>query len=318
VKAIDLFAGAGGSSEGARQAGARVIWAANHWPLAVAVHARNHPDTDHVCQDLHQCDWSRAPACDLVLASPACQGHSRAASTGGVGRRGSSPKHDADRSTAWAVVSCLESTRAPLAVVENVIELQRWTLYPSWLDALSRLGYSAAEHFVDASHFGVAQRRRRLFVVLARARQPLWLDLPRELDMGPMPLSQVRDRSADASGWKLVADLPGGPNGAKERILRAVSRCGNECAVNYVTDDVGTPLTAPGTTITTCHQRAWIRLGARGLERRMWTSKEYARAMGFADSYQLTGRVGDDCRLLGNAVCPPVMRAIVTELMVRG
>ena len=29
----------------------------------------------------------------------------------------------------------------------------------------------------------------------------------------------------------------------------------------------------------------------------MWTSREYARAMGFPDSYQLTGRVSDDCRL---------------------
>lgn len=45
ITAVDLFAGAGGSSEGARQAGATVVWAANHWPLAVEVHARNHPDT---------------------------------------------------------------------------------------------------------------------------------------------------------------------------------------------------------------------------------------------------------------------------------
>lgn len=38
VKAIDLFAGAGGFSTGARMAGASVVWAANHWPDAVAVH----------------------------------------------------------------------------------------------------------------------------------------------------------------------------------------------------------------------------------------------------------------------------------------
>ncbi len=90
MNVIDLFAGAGGSTEGARMAGARVLWAADHWPLAVEVHQRNHPDTEHVCQDLHQCDWSAVPSCDLVLASPACQGHSRAASA--HGRRGSTPK----------------------------------------------------------------------------------------------------------------------------------------------------------------------------------------------------------------------------------
>lgn len=35
IDTIDLFAGAGGFSEGARDAGCRVVWAANHWPAAV-------------------------------------------------------------------------------------------------------------------------------------------------------------------------------------------------------------------------------------------------------------------------------------------
>lgn len=52
--AIDLFAGLGGWSTGARAAGVQVLWAANHWPEAVKWHAANHKDTDHICQDLHQ------------------------------------------------------------------------------------------------------------------------------------------------------------------------------------------------------------------------------------------------------------------------
>lgn len=310
MRVIDLFAGAGGSSEGARQAGATVAWAANHWPLAVEVHQRNHPETEHECQDLRQCDWSRVRELrpDVVLASPACQGHSRAASAGG--RRGSRPKHDADRSTAWAVVSCIEATGAPLAVVENVAEFRAWALYPSWIDALSRLGYTAHEHLVDASELGVPQRRVRLFVTLARGRSPLVLELPRR---ALTPAAAIVDRSAQR--WGPVDDLP---PAARRRLTAAAARFPGGCVVNYVTDDRGHALGEPLTTITTKHQRAWLRTRRGVLERRMFTGREYARAMGFPDAYQLTGLVSQDCRLVGNAVCPPVMREIVAHIIARG
>lgn len=71
MTAVDLFAGLGGFSEGARLAGVRVAWAANHWQAAVDTHARNHLETAHSCQDLHQADWTRVPAHDVLLASPA-------------------------------------------------------------------------------------------------------------------------------------------------------------------------------------------------------------------------------------------------------
>ena len=48
--AIDLFAGLGGWSTGARAAGVQVLWAANHWPVAIEWHGANHPDTQHVRQ----------------------------------------------------------------------------------------------------------------------------------------------------------------------------------------------------------------------------------------------------------------------------
>lgn len=110
MKAIDLFCGAGGFSTGAAMAGVQVVWAANHWPAAVQVHANNHPHTAHACQDLQQADWTQVPAHDLLMASPACQGNSRA-------RGKDLPHHEAQRSTAWAVVSALECHRPPTAVI---------------------------------------------------------------------------------------------------------------------------------------------------------------------------------------------------------
>lgn len=108
MNAIDLFAGAGGFSTDAQMAGCNVIWAANHWREAVDTHASNHPHAAHKCQDLQQADWTQVPTHDLLLASPACQGHSRA-------RGKERPHHDALRSTAWAVVSAAECHRPPVA-----------------------------------------------------------------------------------------------------------------------------------------------------------------------------------------------------------
>ena len=131
MNAIDLFAGAGGFSTGAAMAGAHVLWAANHWPTAVEWHRRNHPDTAHACQDLQQCDFGAAPAHDLLLASPACQGHSRA-------RGAERAHHDAQRATAWAVVTCAEVHRPAVVLLENVPEFARWVLFPAWCAAMRR------------------------------------------------------------------------------------------------------------------------------------------------------------------------------------
>lgn len=129
--AIDLFAGLGGWSTGARAAGVQVLWAANHWPEAVKWHAANHQDTDHVCQDLHQANWAAVPRTDIGIASPCCQGHAKAR-----GKKNGNPEHDASRSTAWAVPSAAEVLQQDAWVIENVPEFVNWVLYPSWVDAV--------------------------------------------------------------------------------------------------------------------------------------------------------------------------------------
>ncbi|BDU76241.1 DNA cytosine methyltransferase [Mesoterricola sediminis] len=201
MKAIDLFAGAGGFSEGARQAGLDVVWAANHWKLACDVHEANH-GIKPKCQDLHQADWTQVPAHDIMLASPSCKGHSKA-------RGKDRPHHDAQRATAWAVVSAAECHRPRAIVVENVPEMAEWVLFPAWCSALEALGYTLSAEILCASRFQVPQFRERLFIVAARKR----------FVFPPVP-------TTDAVPIRTVLDLDGGewlPWEASKRIAMGVA-----------------------------------------------------------------------------------------------
>ena len=293
--AIDLFAGWGGFTAGATAAGVRVAWAANHWPLAVEVHARNHPDTVHACQDLRQADWTALPAYDVMLASPACQGHSPA----------SQPKrrhfHDAMRATAWAVIDCAEVTRPKAIIVENVLNFTRWELFSLWREALVRLGYHPIVHEVEATAFGVPQRRRR--VIITATRKVVAIPLAREADLEPAFAPCI---DWTARGWRPVRAAP---VAVRERIAKGRRNCGRVFLSQHVTGHPGVPLHEPIRTITTKDQ--WIFV--EGDRYRSLTLRELARGMAFADSYTWPEHLSrvDVVKGLGNAIPPPMAAGAV-------
>lgn len=299
LRAIDLFAGAGGFTEGARMAGVKVIWAANHWPAAVEAHARNHPETIHVTQDLHQADWTKVPEHDLLLASPACQGHSRA-------RGKERPHHDAARSTAWAVVSALEYHRPPLGIVENVPEFMNWTLYPAWKMAIEALGYAVSPHIIDAADHGVPQHRVRLFLVLTRSKAPLRLRFQKHLHT---PISQVIDWNA--GNWSPI-DKPGRSARTLERIRNGRREFGDRFLVAYYGSETGgRSLDRPIGTLTTRDRYALI----DGDRMRMLTVEEQKLAQGFRRDYWLPPVHKLATFMIGNAVSPIVARDLIRELI---
>lgn len=300
--AIDLFAGLGGWSTGARMAGVDVLWAANHWPVAVQFHAENHPDAIHICQDLHQADWTRVPSHDLLLASPCCQGHSKAR-----GKASGNPQHDASRSTAWAVVSALEFHRPPAALIENVPEFMDWTLFPAWRAALEALGYQLAPHVVDCADLGVPQNRVRLFMVATRSRSPLHLDLPK---LEHVPALSFIDFSAGR--WSPI-EKPGRAAATLERVAAGRAAHGERFLMPYYKSGsglTGRSLSRPIGTITTRDRWAIV----DGDRMRMLTANENLLAMSFPpgtivpDNHKLT------VHLAGNAV-PPVAGARVIEAL---
>lgn len=284
-------------------AGVDVVWAANHWPAAVAAHCVNHPSTTHSCQDLHQVDWTAVPPHDLLLASPACQGHSRA--------RGSDrPHHDASRASAWAVVACAEVHRPAAILVENVPEFSSWVLFPTWCEGLVALGYRLHSIVVDAADVGVPQNRRRLFLAASRASVPV------RLQTGFAPHAPFRDvmESVPESQWTRVSSLC---DRTRSRVRAGRSRFGHEFLVPYYGSGsglTGRSLDRPVGTITTRDRWAVV----RGDRIRMLTVNECRAAMGFPDSYRLPSSSTLSKHLLGNAVCPPVAAHLILQIIATG
>ncbi len=297
--AIDLFAGWGGFTTGSEAAGVPVVYAANHWPIAVDVHQSNHPHITHECQDLKQADWTRLPAYDFLLASPACQGHSRCAQP--------NPReyHDAMRATAWAVVDCADVTEPKAILIENVLDFLTWRLYPVWRSALEALGYTLSEHRIIAADHGVPQLRERLFIACMKGKRRF---VAPEATPGPQP-SFGPCIDWEAGDWRPIerASAP-----ARARIATAQRRLGERCLSQHTSDHKGVSVDEPIRTITTKDQ--WVVVN--GSNYRPLLLREYARGMGFADTYSWPDSLAraDVVKGLGNAVCPPVATKLVRAL----
>lgn len=191
IVAVDLFAGAGGTSTALAQAcgelGMRLkLTAVNHWQTAVETHAANHPDATHVCESLDGADPRKlVPGrLDVLCASPECTHHSNA--------RGGKPCSDQSRATAWHVIRWADALRPSVILVENVREMLSWgplgsngrplktkkgVVFEAWKNALEAVGYTVSHRLVNAADFGGATTRTRLFVAAVRGRRAVpWPD----------------------------------------------------------------------------------------------------------------------------------------------
>ncbi len=297
MRAVDLFAGAGGTSTGATWAGARVLAAVNHWPIAVETHRAAHPEAAHHCEDAAILDPTTLPAHDLLLASPSCTGHSRA-------RGKEQPHHDAARATAWCVIRVAEAQSPRAIVVENVPELLRWRLYRAWRMALTDLGYRISEQVLDAADAGVPQHRRRLFVVATRTRRPIAVPQPAEAHV---PARECID--LDAGPWTPVASWC---ERTRARIAAGQREHGDDVLIPYYgSERGGRSLDRPIGTLTTVDRYALV----RGDVGRMLTVREMLRLSSFHSDYPLRGTRREQTAQVGNAVPPKLARHVVGAVM---
>ena len=219
------------------------------------------------------------------------------------------------RSTAWAVIDCLEACRPRLAIVENVVEFKDWECMPAWELALELMGYSVTSQVLTASMWGVGQRRRRIFYV-AHLGDPISVSDPEGVD--ETGVLDVFD--PDASGWRSIATMSQAKPGAKYKSAGDKARISNERRrgelghgqhTNY--GAWGLDPSRPCPTITTCPAHLFW---TRGGEYRLWTDLELLRAMSFPDTYDLCGSTrAEAARLIGNAVPPKLGAGLIKSVI---
>jgi DNA (cytosine-5)-methyltransferase 1 len=199
--AVDLFSGAGGLSLGLEQAGFDVILAVDRDPHHVATFKRNFPLTKTVRADIANLDAARIRKVigeidvDLVSGGPPCQGFSH------IGKRNSS---DPRNMMLLHFVRLVTELRPKAFLMENVPGLQASRTKSVLEEAIKRLarsGYLITEpvRALDASRFGVPQRRERIFVVGTRTEFRTLVTYP---------TSSCKHRPAQPSVWESIRDLP--------------------------------------------------------------------------------------------------------------
>ena len=157
---LDLFAGAGGLSQGLEDAGLEVA-AASEWDTdALTTYAKSHPTAATYPGNVKDVDFkSFRGAIDVVAGGPPCQPWS----DGGKGLG-----HDDRRDGFPAFIQAVGEIRPRAFIIENVVGLTRGTQRVHLLrivENLEDLGYEVTAQVLSAADFGVPQRRKRLFIV---------------------------------------------------------------------------------------------------------------------------------------------------------
>lgn len=178
----DLFCGLGGSTRGLTEAGLRARLVMNHDAVQVAAHRANHPECEHLVEDINAFDKRSLPRTRILWGSPICTEISPAGGRKRTrGQRalddtdGFDPRFERTRATALDVIAATEVHRYDAVLCENVIEFATdWELFDWWLTGMDILGYNhqivcaSSAHLGDADNPTAPQLRDRLYVVFTR------------------------------------------------------------------------------------------------------------------------------------------------------
>ncbi len=170
---VELFSGAGGMSVGLKQAGFNVVLANEIEKEFAKTYIGNHPNTKMLCGDIHKVNFQQelkkigVDKISLLAGGPPCQGFSTL---------GSKNKQDGRNSLFYEFLRAVCEVNPDFVLFENVAGFK--TMYKGiahkiLLSELNCLGFNTKTRILDASDFGLPQKRLRTIVLAWKKTKPI-------------------------------------------------------------------------------------------------------------------------------------------------
>lgn len=211
---IDLFAGAGGLSEGLRMAGFRAIAGVDFDKHAMATYARNHPGARTFTTDITKLDpeelriLAAGKEIDLLAGGPSCQGYST------HGKRDAEDPRNFLFEHYLRLAAALRPKWILIENVQGLLTYNKGFFKDQILERLRTLGYAAEARVLCSADYGVPQRRYRIFFLANRIGAPINFPAPTFGDThGLKPFVTVGEAIGDLpllisrtkKGWPITA-----------------------------------------------------------------------------------------------------------------
>lgn len=304
VRTISLFSGCGGSDLGLKRLGYDVIWANDICEAACETY-RDNVGSVIECGDI--ADFNRFPRAELLVGCYPCQGFTQ----GGRRNPGDSINYlyrQFDR--------VLRIVLPKTFVVENVNGMaygDNSQLLNNQLRRYRSAGYRVKWQVLNAKNYGVAQSRRRVFIVGIRSDLDFEYEFPAAQYGHNMPKKLVSQRD-------VLASLPGWPVGEFNEepfhwyyLSRRRRHDWDEPSPCIVGHWRHVPLHPMSPRLMRIHTDKWVFSG-KGRARRL-AYRECAALQGFPKNFVWNrGTIRERFQMIGNAVPPPLFEAVVKNL----
>lgn len=214
IKALDLFAGAGGFSYGMERAGIDVVAAVEIDSKIAATYEENHPQTFMINSDVRKIaanhsdsgfentivisDLFAGDSVDIIFGGPPCQGFSMA----GRRIRKDKPFFEDERNLLFLEFHRMVKNLNPkVFIIENVpgiLNYDNGRVKQEIYEKFKSIGYDVSSRILSADRFGVPQKRKRAIFIGNRVGISSSELFPKE----------TYDEQNAVTVWDAIGDLP--------------------------------------------------------------------------------------------------------------